>query len=170
MTLNIQNTIRSEALKSKCNQKHGCVITKGNTKIMSVGYNNNHRSSYSISYFKNNKIIKINVKEPCIHAELSGVKNFINIMSKKNKRKMINYNKYIVWVGRIPNDENKRNLGFFKNSEPCIRCCSNLKKLGFRKLNYSTDNGNFNTIDLRYFKGKHISHSQIETESYSKLL
>ena len=116
MTLNIQNTIRSEALKSKCNQKHGCVITKGNTKIMSVGYNNNHRSSYSISYFKNNKIIKINVKEPCIHAELSGVKNFINIMSKKNKRKMINYNKYIVWVGRIPNDENKRNLGELKNS------------------------------------------------------
>ena len=160
----IKNICMSEAIKSPCNNKHSAIITKGRTKIICKGYNTNKRSSY------------LNEFVCCQHAEMAVATKLYNQIIRKKQNKFtrnnnkINLSKYVVWVCRIPNDENLKKIGTFKNSEPCIRCCNGLKKLGFRKLRYSNDNGNFINIDLRYFKPTHISHSQLETTKYSKLI
>ena len=70
--------------------------------------------------------------------------------------------KYTLWVYRFSNKE-------IKNSKPCNHCCNSLRKLGFRKIGYSNNNGDTIIEDLRFFTNKHISSSQKLTSKYSKL-
>ena len=74
----------------------------------------------------------------------------------------MNYKKYVIWVVR----QNRK--GELRNAAPCNTCCKALKKLGFRKVVYSDDDGTMNMIDLRRYENNHLSNSQLMTAIHSR--
>ena len=74
----------------------------------------------------------------------------------------MNYKKYVIWVVR------KNSKGELRNAAPCNTCCNALKKLGFRKVAYSDDDGTMTMIDLRRYENNHLSNSQRMTTVHSQ--
>ena len=74
----------------------------------------------------------------------------------------MNYKKYVIWVVR----QNRK--GELRNAAPCNTCCNALKKLGFRKVVYSDDDGTMTMIDLRRYENNHLSNSQRMTTIHSQ--
>ena len=74
----------------------------------------------------------------------------------------MNYKKYVIWVIR----QNRK--GELRNAAPCNTCCKALKKLGFRKVVYSNNDGRMIMIDLRQYQNNHLSNSQLITMVYSQ--
>ena len=70
--------------------------------------------------------------------------------------------KYVLWVVR------RNAKGELRNAMPCHECCKTLKKLGFRKVAYSTDEGEVHMVDMRTFTNDHLSGSQKITAEHSK--
>lgn len=68
----------------------------------------------------------------------------------------------MIWVVR------KNNKGELRNAAPCNICCRALKKLGFRKVAYSDDDGSMTMIDLRRYENNHLSNSQLITSKHSQ--
>lgn len=64
-----------EAIKSPCFHKHSAIITKGYSKIILTGYNNNQRTT------SRNKI------SCCLHAEMDAVRKFEQRYLRSKKKK-----------------------------------------------------------------------------------
>jgi hypothetical protein len=86
----------------------------------------------------------------------------LNRRGTDNKNKIQKLKKYVIWVVR------QNTKGELRNAAPCNACCNALKKLGFRKVIYSDDNGIMNVIDLRRYVNNHVSNSQVVTSQYSR--
>jgi len=87
---------------------------------------------------------------------------------KKNIDNKYDFSKYIIWVVRVNGGKSNILQGKLKNAAPCKECCCSLRKLGFRKIVFSNDDGKMEMIDLRYYQNEHISHSQLVTSVYSR--
>lgn len=74
----------------------------------------------------------------------------------------MNHKKYVIWVIR------KNRKGELRNAAPCNTCCNALKKLGFRKVVYSNDDGIMIMIDLRRYQNNHLSNSQLMTAIHTQ--
>ena len=74
----------------------------------------------------------------------------------------MNFKKYVIWVVR----QNK--IKELRNAAPCNTCCKALKKLGFRKVVYSNDDGTMIMIDLRQYQNNHLSNSQLMMSVHSQ--
>jgi deoxycytidylate deaminase len=61
-------------------------------------------------------------------------------------------------------------IGELRNAMPCSECCKTLKKLGFRKVAYSTNSSEMHIVDMRTFTNNHLSGSQKITAIHSKAL
>ena len=144
----IINRAFEEAEKSTCRVKIGSVITKGKSKIVFSGHNTNQRTSY------------LNKISCCLHAEISSLIKFDNMLRRKGKKK-INMKKYRLWVYRMSSKNNKEN--FILNSNPCHICCKILRTYGFQKVGYSTDLNTTLLVNLRKHNNFHMSNSQIKS-------
>ena len=68
----------------------------------------------------------------------------------------------MLWVVR------KNTKDEMRNAMPCYECCKTLKKLGFRKVVYSTDDGEMVIVDMRNFMNYNTSNSQNMTSIHSQ--
>ena len=91
-------------------------------------------------------------------------KNRKALYDKKEKAKPYNLKKFVLWVVR------RNGNGDLRNAMPCNECCKTLKKLGFRKVAYSTDSGEIHMVDMRTFMNDHLSNSQKTTAIHSKAI
>jgi len=66
MSPTLKNIAYNEALKSNCVHKLGAIITKGRSKIICRGYNDNMRTSF------------LDIIAQCQHAEMKVATEFIN--------------------------------------------------------------------------------------------
>lgn len=145
--------------KSNCKQKLVAFITKGRHKIMYKGFNTSLRTQFMMKEIR-----------CCQHAEMNVATQFINRFIRKNynkkknktKKSLYNLNQYIIWVFRISSSKD------IKLAKPCNICCHTLRKLGFRKVIYTTNEQTMIQQDLRYINNQHKSSSQTITELYSK--
>ena len=78
---------------------------------------------------------------------------------KNNNQYTTNYKKYVIWVVR------QNSKGELRNAAPCNTCCIALKKLGFRKVVYSEDDGTMIMIDLRRYTNDHLSMTSVYSQS-----
>ena len=69
-----QQLTSNAALKSKCSQRVGAMITRGN-KTYSYGYNNRERSTF------------LGMKDHSQHAEMAAATQFINSVVRRNPKK-----------------------------------------------------------------------------------
>ena len=83
-----------------------------------------------------------------------------SIRKKPNHPPKYRLKQYVIWVFRIPNDEEQQKLRKFKESAPCNECKKELLKMGFTKCCHTDDYGEIQCIDLR-------SHVGYETSSQS---
>lgn len=154
LPLHFHDKIKCLANLSVCRTKTVALITKGK-KILYSGYNNAFRTKF------------MNQIAICQHAEMNVLTQFINsrirrnynkYVSKKNKKKMNQYNlhKYTLWVFRISNFDKNTVL----NSAPCFYCSNTMKKFGLRKVMHTTNENTLKKIDLRFYTTSHISEAQ----------
>lgn len=151
---------------SSINNKHGSIITHGNT-IYASGYNN-----------KRTKFLgKIDC---CQHAEMAAANEFINkyVKCKSNKysRKSMknkyyitknkevdycyNLKKFTVWCVRVPKCKHRQSKCENLMSAPCILCLKRLQYLGFGKIAFSNEMGNIEIHKLKNYSTNHISKAQ----------
>ena len=90
-----------------------------------------------------------------------GTHNKINTI-----KPMYDLSKYTVWVVRIPGGDNSKSV--LRDAAPCSKCCKGLLNLGFRKVGYSTNDGDIEIIDLRNYHTKHLSNAQVKSEKYCR--
>ena len=88
-------------------------------------------------------------------------KKIVNYLAK-GKEKTYNLSKFIIWVVRVDNENN------LKNAMPCRQCCYSLKKIGFRKIIYSTSDNKLEKLDLRYDMNNHETSAQKATKKMIK--
>ena len=146
---------RQLSQKSNCKQKLVAFITKGRHKMMYKGFNSSLRTQFMMKEVR-----------CCQHAEMNVVTQFMNRFIRKNshkkpdktKKSLYNLKQYIIWVFRISSDKH------IKLARPCDICCRTLRKLGFRKVIYTTNDNTMIQQDLRYINNYHKSSSQIITE------
>lgn len=149
----IKNLIIEEAQQSNMNFKHGAILTKG-SKTLAKGYNK-PRSKF------------MNVLQTCIHAELDVVHNYTTITLHKNihlQKKMNHINelsKCTLWVGRLTNSGN------LAGSKPCNNCLFYLKKMGIKKIGYSTNNGTMCIEKINNISNDHLSDAQYKLNTLS---
>ena len=111
---------------NNCNFKHASVITLG-SKILSTGINNGYRTKWG-------KVIKC-----CLHAEIAAINNFIKLYPVIKQSK--SFNKLTIWVSCI--DKDSKTDKMFRDSRPCGECFYEIKKYGFKKVNFSNSEGTF---------------------------
>ena len=153
---------------SSINNKHGSIITRGNT-IYASGYNN-----------KRTKFL--GKLDCCQHAEMAAATEFINkyVKCKSNKysRKSTkhkyqithnkegdyyyNLKKFTVWCVRIPNGTSRQLKCENLMSAPCILCLKRLQHLGFGRIAFSNETGNIEIHKLRHYSTTHISKAQTQ--------
>ena len=91
-----------------------------------------------------------------------GTRNKIN-----STHSIYDFSKFTVWTLRICNT-GKFHDHDLRDAAPCTNCCKSLYKLGFTKLGFTTEDGEFVIEDLRYYCNDHISHAQKNSEKYCK--
>lgn len=68
------------------------------------------------------------------------------------KRKAKKFNVYVV--------RHKQGNSFYQDSKPCKSCETSLKKIGFKKIIYSTIDGNVEKKNISELSTQHISKAQ----------
>ena len=71
--------------------------------------------------------------------------------------------KFDIYVVR--NNENNET---FQDSQPCIECQENLKRMGFKNIYYSLDDGKFEKKKIKDLNIKHLSRAQRNIEIKGK--
>jgi cytidine deaminase len=132
MNTDIISVLKKTAMKSSVNSRHSAALINNNNGIYKAFYNKFIKKIR----IKDNKDFFIT-----IHAEISAVCNHID---KKNIKGMD------IIVIRI--DKLGKRL---QNSRPCNTCIIKLKKLGIRKVFYSTINGD---IVSEYIENMELLH------------
>ena len=106
-----------------------CVAVYNKQHIISVGYNSNKTHPIQQAYNKYRHFNNLRVYCPDkLHAEihcLSSLKSYIDL----------DYNKVNLFIARIRRD------GKMALARPCNACMAYIKKLGIRKIYYTTDYG-----------------------------
>ena len=143
----ISNIIIEQAKNSHINFQHGAVLTKG-SKILAKGFNKS-RSKFMSSL------------HTCIHAEMDVIHTYITTIlhksiniNKKNGPNIPILSKCILWVGRISKE------GTLVNSKPCCQCIHYLRKIGIKKIGYSTKNGTICIEKIWEIETNHLSEAQ----------
>jgi deoxycytidylate deaminase len=149
--IKISNLIVEQAIQSDINFQHGAILTKG-SKILAKGYNKS-RSKF------------MNVLHTCIHAEIDVLHTYITTILHKSinlKKKNIiipELSKCTLWVGRILKD------GSLAYSKPCYHCINYLRKVGIKKIGYSTKNGTIQIEKIVDIESDYISVAQIKLQT-----
>ena len=144
----LQEIASMEALKSTCNNKHGCIIAR-NTQIYAKGHNIGERSKI------------LGIFDYSIHAEISAANEFINTYIHPNANKykgtngtLYNLKGFVVLCVRISG----KNI--FTNSSPCSMCLQRLKQLGFKKIAFTNNCGIIEMHNINTYKTDHYSKLQ----------
>lgn len=137
------NVAIEQAQQSTMNFQHGAILTKG-SKIISMGFNTS-RSQF------------LNINELCIHAEMEVIRKASNSKNIPINLKMKNMpkpflNNCSMWVVRI----SKADPYKLMYSKPCMKCIEQMKKLGIKKVYYST--GNEDEIKVENVKDLNSNH------------
>lgn len=111
---------------NNCNFKHASVITQG-SKILAYGINNGYRTKWG------------NQIKCCLHAEIAAINNFLKNYREIKQSK--SFNKLTIWVSCIDKDSKTNKM--FRESMPCGECFYEIKKYGFKKVNFSNSEGLF---------------------------
>ena len=127
----LANMAVKEAEKSILPMRHGCIAVSSG-KVLARGHN--HYRTFS----------KDGLIQNCCscHAEIDVLRKCL----KMNIKKKIN-----MYIIRISED------GVYRNSAPCNRCISILKKYNIRSIIYSTENGELEKYKLIHYSNSHIS-------------
>ena len=153
--LKIKNIIIAQAEQSDINFQHGSVLTKG-SKILAKGYNKS-RSKF------------MNVIHTCIHAEMDVIHTYISTILHKSvnfKKKDIiipELSKCTLWVGRISK------CGKLTESKPCLLCINYLRKIGIKKIGYSTNTGTICIEKTADMKTTHVTDAQMKQQLIYKM-
>lgn len=91
-----------------------------------------------------------------------GTRNKVN-----STHSIYDFSKYIVWTVRIPCGITL-DKDILRDAAPCENCCKALLKLGFTKIGFSNNNGNFILVDLRFYQNNHKSCAQKNSEKYCR--
>lgn len=146
--IKISNLILEQAKQSDINFQHGAILTKG-SKILAKGYNK-PRSKF------------MNTFHTCIHAEIDVLHTYITTILHKSinlKKKNIiipELSKCTLWVGRVLKD------GSLTDSKPCCYCINYLRKVGLKKIGYSTKNGTIKVEKIIDIRSNYISNAQMK--------
>ena len=140
----------------KCENKHRlcAIITKGKNKVLFIGNNDSNRTKCgnNISFSTHAEMAVIN--QFMYHVRKNEHKFINKSKSKMNRRgqKTYNFSKYTLWVYRIRHSINSSNPNdfVFDMCKPCMNCCNSLKKLGFRNVIYTNEDGKETKMDMRY--------------------
>lgn len=104
----------------------GCVVVSKH-KIVSSGYNSKSRF-HPIQAYADKQYFHDDSALGCVHAEFDALRPLL-------KQQSFDFNNATIYVYR----QNKQ--GVITNSRPCPRCMNLIKKLGIRKIHYTTDEG-----------------------------
>ena len=137
------------AEKSDQTFQHGAVITQG-SKVLEEGYNKGNRTKILDHVFT------------CAHAEMDVLNKFINgyLIPKYGRNFTKHTNKYSVWVVRL----NKQDKTRFTDSKPCHYCSTLLKKYGFSKVYFTTNNNMLQVQKVCDLVSDHKSNCQLKSE------
>ena len=117
------------AKDSDLNIKHGAVVTKG-SKILFTGMNTSRSKSLDKIYY-------------CEHAEVNVIRQLFTRLFRKKDKKWTkrNIGKFIVWVVRVNSTCEHSDDFKVTESKPCQQCIDSLRSFGFKKIGYSTIDG-----------------------------
>lgn len=142
----IISTLINLSEKSPCNAKLGAIITKGSSRPESFGFNHHRTRIHG-----NNST--------CMHAEMHAaiaIYKRIKMKKKFSDTKMRRImNKYTVWVARI----SKQNR--LASSMPCMKCRNSLLYMGFSRVCFINNDGNFELKNLNDNGFSHMSVAQL---------
>ena len=142
----ILNIAAQQAEQSKMIFRHGAVLTKS-SKILARGYNSPR------SHF-----MKMN--NTCLHAEMDTILGYcsnilhINLDTRKKHIYVPQLKKCTLWVVRI----SKNNT--FTESKPCCDCLAFIKRVGIKRIGYTTSDGCLKIENTSKISSTHLSHAQ----------
>lgn len=126
MKMKYFNYAKNMAEMSICQHKLGCVIVYNN-KIIGTGFNSN--KTHPIQKLYNNRRFPEDEHPHTIHAELHALSPYLH-------KDIIDWSKVTLYTYRIRRMNNKYGV-----SRPCESCMALIKKLGIKRICYTTDDG-----------------------------
>ena len=144
----IFNQASDEANKSTLNYKHGAIITKNGKKICG---GHNHSRSYS------------NGSVYCsFHAEIHVSKKMISMCLRGKKiKKDSDLHRYTKKMDIYITRDNGYDDTSFQDSSPCKSCAEFLKKINFRNIYYTLNDGKIIKVKPQNLVSEHFSNAQI---------